>query len=79
MIDSKILLIIGMIFNILSSVSLLFPYLFRKSNVKDDFITFMNNKGDYIQKKHIKENIIRIVGFILSFIGIIFQIIVIRR
>ncbi len=70
-----LLTIIGLTLSTIASVFMLFPLLTPKKNIDDDFITYMDKKGNYSQKKHLKDKRIAIVGFSLLFIGFIFQLI----
>lgn len=47
-----------------------------RKNIDDDFIVDMDkNTGDYTQRKHLKNQKLGIIGFILFTIGFILQII----
>lgn len=73
---STILILIGLSFNTLASLVMLYPYLSIRRNVDDDFIVDMDKEtGDYTQKKHIKNRKLGIAGFALFAIGFTFQII----
>ncbi len=70
------LIIIGLTFNLLASIILLWPYLNIKRNVDDDFIVTADEKTrNYTQRKHLKNRKLGIIGFSLFAIGFIFQII----
>ena len=67
--------LIGLIFNTLGAVVLLFPLLITKKKVDDDYILNMDMKtGEYTQKKHLKDRKLGLLGFILLALGFIFQI-----
>ena len=73
---SNILILIGLLFNTVASLIMLYPYLSVRKNVDDDFIVDMDKKtGDYTQKKHLKDRKLGMVGFTLFALGFIFQII----
>jgi len=70
----KILTGIGLIFNILGSGILVWSYLIPKHYVDDDLIVDMNEKtGKYLQKKHLKEQKINLIGFVFLGLGFLFQ------
>jgi len=71
-----IIILIGLLFNTLASLVMLYPYISIKRNVDDDFILNMDKEtGDYTQKKHIKGRKLGMAGFFLFAIGFILQII----
>ncbi len=73
---SNILILIGLLFNTVASLIMLYPYLNVRRNVEDDFIVNMDRQtGDYTQKKHLKDRKLGIVGFAFFTIGFVFQII----
>ena len=73
---STILILIGLSFNTLASLVMLYPFLSIRRNVDDDFIVDMDKEtGEYTQKKHIKDRKLGIAGFVLFAIGFAFQII----
>ena len=73
---STILILVGLLFNALASLVMLYPYLSIRRNVDDDFITDMDKEtGDYTQKKHIKDRKLGMAGFVLFAVGFAFQII----
>lgn len=70
------LIIIGLTFNLLASIILLWPYLNIKRNIDDDLVVTADKKtGNYFQRKHLKNRKLGIIGFSLFAIGFIFQII----
>ena len=73
--DSKLFIIIGLIFNTLASVILIFPYLNNKKNIDDDYIISMDKDGKYTQKKHLKEKCTNILGLTFLLIGFILQLV----
>ncbi|MDP3794338.1 MAG: hypothetical protein Q8R13_00200 [bacterium] len=74
--SSIILILIGLSFNTLASLVMLYPYLNIRRNVDDDFIVDMNKEiGEYTQKKHIKDRKLGMAGFVLFVVGFAFQII----
>lgn len=76
MTPSIILILIGLSFNTLASLVMLYPYLSIRRNVDDDFIVDMDKEtGNYTQKKHIKDRKLGIAGFVLFATGFTFQII----
>jgi len=73
---STILILIGLLFNTVASLIMLYPYLNVRRNVDDDFIMNMDKKtGDYTQKKHLRDRKLGVAGFTLFALGFIFQII----
>jgi len=73
---STILILIGLLFNTVASLIMLYPYLNVRRNVDDDFIMDMDKKtGDYTQKKHLRDRKLGVAGFTLFALGFIFQII----
>ena len=73
--SSNILILIGLLFNTLASLVMLYPHLNIWRNVEDECILKMNKDGKYTQKKHRQGQKFSIVGLILFTIGFIFQII----
>lgn len=72
---SKILIILGLALNTVASIIILCPYLKISRNVEDLRILNMEKeKGEYTQRKHIKNQRFGIVGFILFAIGFFVQI-----
>jgi len=72
---SQILMIIGLSLNTIASIVMLYPFIETTKNVEDDFILKMDKKGNYTQKKHIKDRKLGIIGFILFIIGFVLQIV----
>ena len=73
---STILILVGLSFNTLASLVMLYPYLSIRRNVDDDFILDMDKEtGDYTQKKHIKGRRLGMAGFCLFALGFFIQII----
>lgn len=68
------LIILGLLFLVAASVVLLIPRLIAKRNVDDDFILDMDKKGNYTQKKDIKDRCLVKISITLSIIGLICQI-----
>lgn len=76
MTPSIILILIGLSFNALASLVMLYPFLSVRRNVDDDFIVDMDKKtGDYTQKKHLKGRKLGMTGFAIFAVGFAFQII----
>ena len=76
MTPSIILILIGLSFNTLASLMMLYPFLSVRRNVDDDFIVDMDKEtGDYTQKKHLKGRKLGMAGFALFALGFAFQII----
>jgi len=75
MTSSNILILIGLLFNTLASLVMLYPYLNTRRNVEEDFILKMDKDGNYTQKKHKQGQKLGMVGLILFIIGFMFQII----
>jgi len=74
--SSIVLILVGLSFNTLASLVMLYPFLSIKRNVEDDFIVDIDKKtGDYTQKKHIKDRKLGIAGFVLFAVGFAFQIV----
>ena len=74
--SSIVLILVGLSFNTLASLVMLYPYLSIRRNVDDDFIVDMDKEtGEYTQKKHIKDRRLGIAGFVLFAVGFAFQII----
>ena len=71
----KLLTLIGLALNTIASVIVLYPQINTKKNVDDDYILNMDKKGNYTQKKHLKDKRIGIAGFSLFALGFIIQII----
>ncbi|OGG35328.1 MAG: hypothetical protein A2427_02260 [Candidatus Nealsonbacteria bacterium RIFOXYC1_FULL_40_7] len=71
----KLLTLIGLALNTIASVIVLYPQINTKKNVDDDYILNMDKKGNYTQKKHLKDKKIGIAGFSLFALGFIIQII----
>ena len=71
----KLLTLIGLALNTIASVIVLYPQINTKKNVDDDYILTMDKKGNYTQKKHLKDKKIGIAGFSLFALGFIIQII----
>ena len=69
------LTLIGLALNTIASVIVLYPQINTKKNVDDDYILNMDKKGNYTQKKHLKDKKIGIAGFSLFALGFIIQII----
>lgn len=72
--NGKLLTLIGLAFNTIASVIVLYPLLNTKKNVDDDYILSMDKKGNYTQKKHLKDRNVGILGFSLFALGFILQI-----
>lgn len=73
---STTLVLIGLLFNTLASLLMLYPYLSIRRNVDDDFIVDIDKEtGDYTQKKHLKGRKLGMAGFALFAVGFAFQII----
>ncbi len=73
---SILLILIGLLFNTVASLVMLYPYLNVQRNVDDDFIVGMDKKtGDYTQRKHLKDRKLGVTGFILFAVGFTLQII----
>ena len=72
---SKLLTILGLLFNTLAAVILIFPYLNIKKNLDDDYITSMDKDGKYTQKKHLKERHVNMWGLTFLAVGFILQLI----
>ncbi len=72
---SKLLEILGLIFNTLAALILILPNLIFTRNVEDNRIQNMNEKGDYIQKSDIRDQKINLIGLIFLSIGFILQLI----
>ena len=72
---SNQLIIIGLIFNTVASVAALYPLLKNTWSVDDDYIIKMDEKGNYTQKKHLKDKKLGIFSFSLFALGFILQII----
>jgi len=71
-----ILILVGLSFNTLASLIVLYPYLSIKKDIDGDFIIDANKQtGKYTQKKHIKDRRLGVLGFALFAIGFILQII----
>lgn len=71
---SKTLSIIGLIFNIVASIVLMWAYVFPKHFVDEDYIKEMGKKtGRFIQNKHIAERRNNLIGFLFFSIGFLFQ------
>jgi hypothetical protein len=68
-------MIIGLSLNTIASIVMLYPFIETTKNVEDDFILKMDKKGNYTQKKHIKDRKLGIIGFILFIIGFVLQIV----
>lgn len=64
---------IGLAIGVIASIIILLPMLNTKKNVDDEYILSMDKKGDYTQKKHLKDMKLGILGFSLLVIGFIFQ------
>lgn len=76
MTPSIILILIGLSFNTLASLMMLYPFLSVRRNVDDDFIVNMDKEtGDYTQKKHLKGRKLGMAGFALFAVGFAFQIV----
>ncbi len=72
---SKFLTLTGLALNTIASVIVLYPLLNTKKNVDDDYILNMDRKGNYTQKKHLKDKRIGVLGFSLFALGFMLQII----
>lgn len=72
---SQFLIIIGLLFNTIASIVMLYPFINTAKNIDDDFILKTDKNGNYTQKKHIKDKKLGMVGFILFVVGFILQII----
>lgn len=73
---SKLISIIGLILNTFASIILIWPYIFEKHFIGDDFITDMNMKsGEFHQKKDFKKYKNNLLGLVFMCIGFIFQLI----
>ena len=71
-----IFILVGLSFNTLASLIMLYPYLSIRRNVDDDFIVDMDKKTrNYTQKKHLKDRKLGIAGFVLFAVGFGFQIV----
>jgi hypothetical protein len=64
---------IGLIFNTIAAVILIFPNLNIKKDIDDDLITSMDKDGKYTQRKHLKEKRLNLWGLMFLAIGFIFQ------
>lgn len=72
---SRLLSIIGLIFNTVASVVLMWPYIVGKHFVDDDLIKDMDMKtGKYHQKKHLAERNNNLWGLGFMGFGFVFQI-----
>lgn len=78
---STIFILVGLLFNTLASLIMLYPYLRTHKNVDDDLILDMDHEGNYMQKKHLKNRKLAklglslfTLGFILQFVGIFLEI-----
>lgn len=71
----KFLTLTGLAFNTVASIIVLYPLLNTKKSVDDDYILNMDKKGNYTQKKHLKDKRIGVLGFSLFALGFILQII----
>jgi len=69
------LIILGLLFLVAASLVLLTPFLITKRNVDDDFILDMDKKGNYTQKKDIKDRRLVKISITLYIIGLIFQVV----
>ena len=73
---STVLILVGLIFNTLASLMMMYPYLNIRRNVDDDFIIDIDKEtGEYTQKKHIKDRRLGMAGFFLFTIGFALQLI----
>jgi len=71
---SKILTITGILLNLLASIILIWQYIIPKHYVDDDFIVKMDKEtGNYLQKKHLKEQRVNLVGFFVLGLGFLFE------
>ncbi|KKU86878.1 hypothetical protein A3B85_02365 [Candidatus Nomurabacteria bacterium RIFCSPHIGHO2_02_FULL_37_13] len=70
---SSIPILIGLLLNTFASLIMLYPHLRGYGNIDDDYITDMDHEGNYIQKKHVKDKKLGIVGFVLFAVGFAFQ------
>lgn len=65
---------IGLIISMIGSVVLVWPYIVQSHRVDDEFIELMDMKtGKYLQRKHIKERRVNLIGFLLLGTGFLFQ------
>lgn len=71
---SQTLIIIGLVFNTIASLIMLYPYLNSVKNIKDNIVSNIYKNGNYTQKKNKKYQKLGIVGFCLFAVGFIFQI-----
>lgn len=69
------LIILGLLFLVAASLILLIPTLFVKRNVDDNFILNMDKKGNYAQRKDIKDRRLAKISISLFIVGLIFQIV----
>ena len=71
---STILILVGLSFNIVASIIMLYPFLNTRKNIDDDFIVDINIKnGDFTQKKHLKDKKLGTIAYIFFAIGFILQ------
>jgi len=67
--------ILGLILNTIASIIAINPLLKIKRNIEEEFVTLMDKKGNYTQKKHLYDQKIGIFCLCMFAIGFIFQII----
>lgn len=76
MIFATKLVIIGLTFNTLASLLMLYPYFNIKRDIDEDFIVDFDRKNSkFTQRKHLKDRKLGVVGFSLFALGFILQII----
>ena len=73
MITANLLNLIGLSFNSVASIIMLYSFLKITRNVDDDYIINMDKNGNYTQKKHVKNRKFGIIGFSLYVVGFILQ------
>jgi len=74
---SRILTVIGLIFNTLAALILIIPSLSLTRNIEDDHIQSMDGKGNYTQNKHIREQQINFAGLLFLSLGFVLQLLAI--
>lgn len=73
---STLFTITGLTVSLAGALFLIVPNLSRTRNVDDDRIKSLDLKtGNYTQKKHLKEQKINIIGFVLLGLGFLIQIV----
>jgi len=72
---SRLLTLFGLVINTIAAIVALFPLLNTNKNVEDELIEKVDKRGNYTQKKHLKDRRIGIISFFLLALGFVFQII----